>query len=301
MAIKTEPDDTMLADPNLLEKIDKLFACNVGEYISLPQLVVVGDQSSGKSSALEGLTKLSFPRDSGLCTRFATQIMFRRDVKLENREISASIIPASGNADEDQKLRAWKVSGLETLGEKGFVQMMRQVHELLNLSDSDCDGKPTFSNSVLRLEICGPQENHLSVIDVPGIFKNTTSGRTTKNDILLVRNMVLQYMKNRRSVMLTVVPENVDIATQEIIEMAKELDPEGERTLRILTKPDLVDKGAEARVIDLIEGQANSHLGWVLVRNLGQQELVDGNNDRDTMERLFLQNEPWNRLRAENF
>lgn len=175
------------------------------------------------------------------------------------------------------------------------------MHELLNLSDSDCDGKPTFSNSVLRLEICGPQENHLSVIDVPGIFKNTTSGRTTKNDILLVRNMVLQYMKNRRSVMLTVVPENVDIATQEIIEMAKELDPEGERTLRILTKPDLVDKGAEARVIDLIEGQANSHLGWVLVRNLGQQELVDGNNDRDTMERLFLQNEPWNRLRAENF
>lgn len=299
--IKTEFDDTMLADPNLLEKIDKLFACNVGEYISLPQLVVVGDQSSGKSSVLEGLTKLSFPRDSGLCTRFATQIMFRRDVKLENREISASIIPASGNADEDQKLRAWKVSGLETLGEIGFMQMMRQVHELLNLSDSDCDGKPTFSNSVLRLEICGPQENHLSVIDVPGIFKNTTSGRTTKNDILRVRNMVLRYMKNRRSVMLTVVPANVDIATQEIIEMAKELDPEGERTLRILTKPDLVDKGAENRVIDLIEGQANSHLGWVLVRNLGQQELVDGNNDRDSMEELFYQKEPWNRLRAGSF
>ena len=62
----------VLADPALLEKIDKLFACNVGEYINLPQLVVVGDQSSGKSSVLEGLTKLKFPRSSGLCTRFAT-------------------------------------------------------------------------------------------------------------------------------------------------------------------------------------------------------------------------------------
>ena len=67
-----------LADPVLLEKTDKLFACNVGDYIDLPQLVVVGDQSSGKSSVLEGLTSLPFPRDSGLCTRFATQITFCR-------------------------------------------------------------------------------------------------------------------------------------------------------------------------------------------------------------------------------
>jgi GTPase SAR1 family protein len=71
MTIKQEAQ-VVLADPALLEKIDKLFACNVGEYINLPQLVVVGDPSSGKSSVLEGLTKLKFPRNSGLCTRFAT-------------------------------------------------------------------------------------------------------------------------------------------------------------------------------------------------------------------------------------
>ena len=62
------PDQSTLTDPALLDKIDKLFACNMGEYISLPQLVVVGDQSSGKSSVLEGLTQLPFPCDSGLCT-----------------------------------------------------------------------------------------------------------------------------------------------------------------------------------------------------------------------------------------
>jgi hypothetical protein len=67
-----------IGDPVLLDKIDKLFACNVGEYIDLPQLVVLGDQSSGKSSVLEGLTRLPFPRDSGLCTKFATQITPQR-------------------------------------------------------------------------------------------------------------------------------------------------------------------------------------------------------------------------------
>jgi hypothetical protein len=60
------------------------------------------------------------------------------------------------------------------------------------------------------------------VIDVPGIFKNTTPGLTSKPDITLVRDMVLSYMRNPRSIMLAVVPANVDIATQEIIEISRE-------------------------------------------------------------------------------
>ncbi|KAJ5517152.1 hypothetical protein N7527_008712 [Penicillium freii] len=292
-----------LADPALLEKIDKLFACNVGEYVSLPQLVVVGDQSSGKSSVLEGLTKLSFPRDSGLCTRFATQIVFRRDTNLVEREISASIIPASGaTPEEDQKLRGWKASALQSLNSEDFGRTMKEVHEVMNLSSFHGDQKPTFSNSVLQLEIRGPNESHLSVIDVPGIFKNTTLDRTTKSDIVLVRNMVLRYMQNQRSIMLAVVPANVDIATQEIIEMAREVDPEGGRTLRILTKPDLVDKGTEHNVIRLIhDGNLNGQLGWILVRNLSQKQLEDGNADRDTEERTFYRNAPWDRVPPENY
>lgn len=118
----------MLAEPLLLEKVDKLFACNVGEYISLPQLVVVGDQSSGKSSVLEGLTKLSFPRDSGLCTRFATQIIFRRETNLKDREIFVSIIPAHDlDVEVAENIRVWKASGVETLGHEKFVSMMNEV------------------------------------------------------------------------------------------------------------------------------------------------------------------------------
>lgn len=126
----------------------------------------------------------------------------------------------------------------------------------MGLSGEDDSGeqKPTFSNDVLRLEIAGPDQEHLSVIDVPGIFKSTTDGVTTKKDIELVRNMVLGYMKNPRSVMLAVIPANVDVATQEILEMAKEVDREGDRTIGVLTKPDLADRGAESRVVDLVNG-----------------------------------------------
>lgn len=172
----------------------------------------------------------------------------------------------------------------------------------MGLSTEHGDGKPTFSNSILRLEISGPQESHLSVIDVPGIFKNTTSGHTTKSDIVLVRNMALRYMQNPRSIMLAVVPANVDIATQEVIEMAHDEDPEEMRTLKILTKPDLIDKGAEHRVVQLIkDGNAQGQLGWILVRNLSQKEMDDGNVDRDEAEFLFHQTAPWNQIPAENY
>ena len=155
---------------------------------------------------------------------------------------------------------------------------------------------PTFSRDVLRLEICGPNQEHLSVIDVPGIFKNATPGVTTKEDIIMVRNMVLDYMRNPRSVMLTVIPANVDVATQEILQMAADVDPDGKRTLGVLTKPDLVDQGAESRVIDLLQGRAHPlTLGWHMVRNPGQKDLANQTHDRSSIERDFFESvAPWN-------
>lgn len=122
-----------LADPHLLNKIDRLFECNVGEYIDLPQLVVVGDQSSGKSSVLEGITGLPFPRDSGLCTRFATQITFRR-APVEN--IAVSIIPAKDAEPEHvAAVKAWHKTGIEDLDSENFAVIMREV----SLTSSNVD------------------------------------------------------------------------------------------------------------------------------------------------------------------
>ncbi|KAE8147665.1 vacuolar sorting protein VPS1, dynamin [Aspergillus avenaceus] len=292
-----------LADPAMLDKIDKLFACNVGEYIDLPQLVVVGDQSSGKSSVLEGLTQLPFPRDSGLCTRFATQIIFRRNKELSVRTVTASIIPAGDSgADRASQLKEWSAGWKGGLEAEHFSQVMAEVHEKMGLSTSEGSSQSTFSKDVFRLEICGPEEDHLSVIDVPGIFKNTTPGLTSKADIHVVREMVEGYMKNPRSIMLTVVPANVDIATQEIIEMAREFDPGSERTIGVLTKPDLVDKGAEDKVLDLVEGKKlYLQHGWILVRNLNQQELQYGNVNRDLEEEAFGRKAPWSSIPPDRF
>lgn len=116
---------SLKADPILLDKIDKLFACGVGEYVDLPQIVVVGDQSSGKSSVLEGITKLPFPRDSGLCTRFATKIIFRRSAR---NSITASVIPAESSSPEHvAEVKNWEKLEIAKLDPKPFADLMSKV------------------------------------------------------------------------------------------------------------------------------------------------------------------------------
>ena len=311
--LKMATTSTILADRVHLDKIDRLFVLGAGGYLFLPQIVVVGDQSSGKSSVLAGLTKLPFPRDSGLCTRFATQITFRRAAE---PSISVSIIPGpNASLEHTAAIKGWCKNDLKELDEKTFAAIMTevcsprdssnvssptsQVHSLMELGDKHgAGGKGTFSEDVLKLEVCGPDQEHFSVVDVPGIFRKTTEGVTTNADKEMVRSMVQRYMENPRSVVLMVIPSNVDIATQEILTMAEEVDEDGHRSLGILTKPDLVDKGAETAVMELLDGKKHKlKLGWCVVRNLGQRELDDPAADRTELELdFFRKTAPWNAL-----
>ncbi|KAG8529797.1 uncharacterized protein KY384_005278 [Bacidia gigantensis] len=155
------------------------------------ELIVVGDQSSGKSSVLEGLTELPFPRDSTLCTRFATQIIFRR---AEQESVTVSIIPSpSTDAAREAKLKAFTDDSMKVFSADDFKRLLAKLWASLLLS--------------------------------------------------------------------------------EILDMAAEVDPSGQRTLGILTKPDLVDKEAEQDIIDLVRGRKKKlKLGYCVVRNRGKQE-----------------------------
>ena len=93
--------------------------------ICLSQLVIVGDQSSGKSSVLEGLTEVPFPRDSTLCARFATQIVFRR---AEQESVTVSIIPSpSSDAARETKLKAFKDDSLKAFSADDFNRLLAKV------------------------------------------------------------------------------------------------------------------------------------------------------------------------------
>jgi hypothetical protein len=118
------PEQRYFAEPLMLEKIDNLFTCGVGELVSLPQIVVVGDQSSGKSSVLEGLIKKPLPRDRGLCTQFATQIIFRR---ASREQVVISIIPDQQASPEVGHLQCLDSRDGD---EEAVVEVGEHKHEL---------------------------------------------------------------------------------------------------------------------------------------------------------------------------
>lgn len=155
-------------------------------------------------------------------------------------------------------------------------------------------GQSTFTEDVFKIELCGPSKQHLTVIDIPGIFRTPTPGITTKEDMALVRKIVYDYIGNPRTIILAVIPAPTDIATQEILTMADEVDPQGQRTLGVLTKPDLVDKGGEENVMDLVRGKKNQLLlGYCIVRNRGQREISSNSSDRHQKEAEFFTTQPW--------
>ncbi|KAJ3499735.1 hypothetical protein NLG97_g119 [Lecanicillium saksenae] len=260
----------MLSNPALLEKIDKLRDLNIGQHVPLPQLVVAGDQSSGKSSLLESLTGFPFEKGQSLCTRHVTQISSRR---AENDRVDISIIPGP-DASEEQRRHLETFHLHAQSGSKfreQFVDILKKANERMGLrADVSTGNGQVFSEDVLKIEVQGPQEENLTIIDVPGIFRTTTQG-TTKEDMVTVKNLVKRYIKDARTIILAVLPSNVDIATQEILELAEDYDKNGDRTLGVLTKPDLVlEPSAQSAVCDLVLGKKRPlTLGYFLVRNRG--------------------------------
>lgn len=295
---KTENPIEGLGNQALLDKIDRLRELNVGSIVSLPQLIVVGDQSSGKSSVLESLTGFSFPRATGLCTRYATQITCRRE---PNSSFLITIIPRpDANETLKQRLRNFHRC-LDKMDAQDLADIFEDANHAMGIRSGDGlangadDDLITFSEDILKIEINGPDQPGLTVIDVPGIFRTPDPGRTTDNDITLVTSMVKRYMNDSRTIILAVIPCNVDIATQEILRLAKDADPNGFRTMGVLTKPDLApERAMQQNILDLIQGRRQDlKLGYCVVKNRGADDESSSLQKRDEDERVFFRREPW--------
>ncbi|EXF77740.1 interferon-induced GTP-binding protein Mx1 [Colletotrichum fioriniae PJ7] len=296
-----DPAHESLGDDAFSRTIDKLRELGIADLVPLPQLVVVGDQSSGKSSVLESVTGFAFPRAPELCTRYATQITCRRD---DFESVQVSIIP-SQDSKENRKERLKKFVFAVEKNDLALADIFMKANEAMGLrgiNDADDSKLSTFAEDILKIEINGPDQHHLTIIDVPGIFRTSTKGLTTDNDIVIVRNMVNRYIRNQRTIILAVIPCNVDIATQEVLTLAKEVDLEGLRTMGVLTKPDLATERATQQIVcELVEGKRHLlRLGYCVVKNRSADDTTSTMTDRNSSEKAFFSANPWTRLRSTN-
>ncbi|KAF3030362.1 hypothetical protein E8E12_000190 [Didymella heteroderae] len=274
-----------------LNQIDRIRAKGVGDHISLPQLVVCGDQSAGKSSVLEGITGVPFPRQDGVCTRFATEIILRHCP--DKNEIIAKLLP-SATRTEEERLRMTSFERQLT----GFDDLPRVIEEASALmgirSSTNPDlSFPAFASDVLRLEVIGNTGLHLTVVDLPGlisVFENL-------EDMQTVEHLMDSYLESSRTIILAVVPASNDIDTQGIIQRARRFDKAGVRTVGIITKPDLINTGTESRIAGLAKNldRVKLKLGFFLLKNPSPLEISKGLSweERQRKESSFFRSSPW--------
>ncbi|KAI0454163.1 dynamin family protein [Xylaria acuta] len=275
----------------LLDTVDQLRLQGIDHYISLPQIIVCGDQSSGKSSVLEAISGVPFPVKSNLCTRFPTELILRRSPRTD---VTVSIIPrglVSHSENETLSTFHEKLDGFDGLA--GLIESAKIAMGISILGKG-------FSKDLLRIEISGPHHPHLTIVDLPGLIHSETKQQSA-SDVELVRDVVQAYMKQPRSIILAVVSAKNDAANQIVLKLARSTDPGGKRTMGVITKPDTLVEGSgtQKMYVSLAENkEVEFDLGWHVLRNLDSEKVDESSllHRRNEEEEAFFSQGAWSQL-----
>lgn len=282
----------------LLDTIDSLRALDVGEIVHLPQIIVVGDQSSGKSSVLEAISHVRFPVKGDVCTRFATELVLRR-AKESNVDVSIRFSSSGGTANRSSE--PFRKAGF---GRNDLPKLVEEATEKMGVRAGTTND---FSKDVLRVEVTGPDVPSLTLVDLPGFFHSATADQSQQGKNT-VDELVQGYMKQKNSIILAVVAANAQLAGQIVLDKCLENDPGRTRTMGVITKPDLAPAGSdnERKYLKLAQNKEPRHklaLGWHVLRNRTENERYsseDAAKERDETEVRFLSSGSWAELAPGN-
>lgn len=289
----------------------KLKACNdtlgelqqlgVSHDVQLPELVLVGDQSAGKSSLMSGLANLELPRSEGTCTRCPLHIRVSRNNDWSCRvwlRKEYSYQPPNGRSitesdvtDEDpfypwRKLPVSVVHEFKTMHEKNEIEDVLRWAQIAILNDDKShklfvpgsgsiamntpiskaadEVTAKFSPNIVALEIKGPELPDLSFYDMPGIFQNPADAR---DDYLVnvVRNLSREYIKHPSAIILCSMPMNSDAENSSTFGLTRKLGAL-KRTIGVLTKADLIPEGGNHdQWLSIMNGEAHqTGLGYFI-------------------------------------
>ncbi|CCM05028.1 uncharacterized protein FIBRA_07228 [Fibroporia radiculosa] len=273
----------------VINKLQDVFSAvgSSASQIDLPQICVLGSQSSGKSSVLENLVGRDFlPRGTGIVTRrpLVLQLINRKATSTQQNGTTAKVDgddPAA-NADEWGEF-------LHLPGEK-FYDFGKIRAEIVRDTEAKTGKNAGISPQPINLRIYSPNVLTLTLVDLPGLTK-VPVGDQPRDIEKQIKDMLLKYISKPACIILAVTAANTDLANSDGLKLAREVDPEGQRTIGVLTKVDLMDAGTD--VVDILAGRIIPlRLGYVPVVNRGQRD-IDTNKAISVAleyERQFFEN-----------
>jgi len=241
----------------IVNKLQDVFGAIGQQNMDLPQITVVGSQSSGKSSVIENIVGRDFlPRGSGVVTR--------RPLVLQLYSTPKSAADISGTEE-------W--GAFVHVPNKRYYDFSEIREEISRETDRVTGKNKGISNKTINLKIYSPYVLNLTLVDLPGITKVPT-GDQPEDVEELVRNMCLDYISNPNAIILAVSASNQDLVNSEGLKLARSVDPDGIRTIGVLTKVDIMDSGTDALDI-LLNKVIPLRKGYVAVVNRSQKDIMD--------------------------
>lgn len=220
-----------------IDLVDSLREFGLDQDINLPAVAVIGDQSAGKSSVLESISGISLPKATGMVTRCPLIIRMKQAPFSEKRNCNISYKRRDGS------IHSLKIDDKE-----------RVAAEIENAQNQLAGTEKNISHEPITLDIRSPDVPDLTLIDLPGLIKNPLPNQP-ENIGQQIQDLIKEVISKQETIILAVVPANVDIATTESLRIAREHDPNGERTIGVITKPDLIDKGTEPTLVSTINNE----------------------------------------------
>ncbi|KAH7151975.1 P-loop containing nucleoside triphosphate hydrolase protein [Dactylonectria estremocensis] len=298
----------------LFEAIDDLQKFECSKKLEIPQLIVVGGQSSGKSSLLQRLTGIPFPVGAGCCTRFPTRITSKRTPRGSKDCFRITIEPAEvtihGLEKAPETIRDYICTG-ETFTAEVFVQAVNEVSsKYIGIRQGKTAESNNFAAEVLKVELSGPNRPYFSILDLPGHFNSTYE--VNKLDQAKIEEMIVEYMEKPENTVICVLDASSDLSHQPILQLAQDHIEDRGRILGVFTKCDRLRSNLEEA-----ERAASIALGYDLTTNLSLAEddprllqegwfLVRNRNDKDSdrselevSEKQLLDTFPWNKVPEE--
>jgi dynamin 1-like protein len=260
----------------VMNKLQDVFGTIGSEQLDLPQIVVVGSQSSGKSSVLENIVQKDFlPRGKDIVTR--------RPLVLQLMNLKET--------DDGSAVQKEYAEFLH-LPETTFTDFDLVREEIERETERVAGAQKGISREPIYLKIYSPKVLNLTLVDLPGITK-VPIGNQPPDIENVIKKLIMEYICKPSAIILAVTPANQDIVNSEAIKLAREVDPEGKRTLGVLSKLDLMDSGTNAYDI-LVGRQLPLKLGYIGVVNRSQQDIIENKTIVQALkkEEEFFRNHP---------